>query len=118
LIDMKTIALAAALAVSCGVALAQAPAPAATASADVPKAKCEPKPAYPGRMAMQSDLRRNAFNRELKAYKDCMMAYVDERKAAYTGNLAAANAAIGEYNETMKKIAAEQEAAKGEAGAQ
>lgn len=111
---MKKLALAAALAASCGLAFAQSPAPAGHPAADVPKPKCEPKPEYPGRLAMQSDLRRNAFNRELKAYKECMMAYVDERKALYTGNLNAANAAIGEYNDTMKKIAAEQEAAKGE----
>ena len=108
---MKKTALAAALLASAGLAIAQTPAP-APAPADVPKPKCDPRPEYPGRLAMQSDLRRNAFNRELKAYKDCMMAYVDERKAQYAGNLSAANAAISEYNDTMKKIAAEQEAAK------
>ena len=114
---MKRIALAAALAATCGLAFAQAPAP-ATPAADVPKAKCEPKPEYPGRLAMQSDLRRNAFNRELKAYRECMLAFVDQQKAQQQAHLQAANAAIGEYNDTMKKIAAEQEAAKGEAGAQ
>ena len=115
---MKTIALAAVLAASCGLAFAQAPAPTATPAVDVPKPKCEPKPEYPGRLAMQSDLRRNAFNRELKAYRECMLAYVDQHKAEQQAHLAAANAAIGEYNETMKKIAADQDAAKGEAGAQ
>jgi len=109
---MKRIALAAALLATAGLALAQAEAPKAPAPVDVPKPKCEPKPEYPGRLAMQSDLRRNAFTREINAYKTCMMAYVEDHKAAQHAHLQAANNAIQEYNETMKKIAAEQEAAK------
>ena len=109
---MKRIALAAALLATAGFAFAQAEAPKAAAPVDVPKAKCEPKPEYPGRLAMQSDLRRNAFTREINAYKACMMAYVEEHKAAQQQHLQAANGAITEYNEVMKKIAADQEAAK------
>jgi hypothetical protein len=112
---MKRIALAAALLATAGFAFAQADAakaPAAAAAPDVPKPKCDPKPEYPGRLAMQSDLRRNSFTREINAYKTCMMAYVEEQKAAQQSHLHAANGAIQDYNETMKKIAAEQEAAK------
>jgi hypothetical protein len=109
---MKRIALSAALLVTTGLAFAQAEAPKAPAPVDVPKPKCEPKPEYPGRLAMQSDLRRNSFTREINAYKTCMMAYVEEHKAAQHSHLQAANGAIQDYNETMKKIAAEQEAAK------
>ena len=79
---------------------------------DVPKPKCEPKPEYPGRLALQTDSRRRLFEREVKAYKDCMTAYLEERKAASNANLAAGNAAVEEYNTTMKKINAEQEAAR------
>lgn len=109
---MKRIALAATLLASAGLAFAQAEAPKAP-SADTPKPSCGEKPEYPGRLAMQSDLRRNAFKRDVDKYKECMMSFVEARKAAYTANLAAANAAIAEYNETMKKIAADQDAAKG-----
>ena len=109
---MKRIALAAILAATAGLAFAQAEAPKAAPVPEVPKAKCEPKPEYPGRLAMQSDLRRNAFTREINAYKTCMLQYVEDHKAQQQAHLQAANGAIQEYNATMKKIAAEQEAAK------
>ena len=108
---MKQIALAVVFLAATGLALAQAPA--APAAPDVPKYSCDPKPEYPGKLAMQSDLRRNSFTREINAYKTCMMGYIEQRKVLSKSNLDAANAAIGEYNDTMKKIAAEQEAAKG-----
>lgn len=108
---MKQLALAATLLAAAGFAFAQAPA----APAPVEKPKCDPKPEYPGRLAMQSDLRRNSFTREITTYKTCMMAYVEAQKVEQQAHLSAANSAINEYNETMKKIAAEQEAAKGEA---
>jgi len=109
---MKQTALAAALFLSTGLALAQSPAPAAPA-ADVPKPSCGAKPEYPGKLAMQSDLRRNSFKREIDNYKSCMMAFVEEYKAKQASAFAAANAAIAEYNDTMKKISTDQEAAKG-----
>ena len=108
---MKRIALAATLLVSTGLALAQGAAP--VPPVDVPKPKCEPKPEYPGKLAMQSDLRRNSFKREIDAYKACMMAFVEEYKVKQATAFAAANAAIAEYNDTMKKISADQEASKG-----
>jgi hypothetical protein len=109
---MKRIAFAATLVTAAGLAFAQAEAPKAAPAPEIAKAKCEPKPEYPGKLAMQSDLRRNSFTREINAYKTCMMAYVEEHKAQQQAHFQAANGAIQEYNETMKKIAAEQEAAK------
>jgi hypothetical protein len=109
---MKRIALAVAFLAATSLALAQAPA-SPPVPLDVAKPNCGAKPEYPGKLAMQSDLRRNSFKREIDAYKTCMMAYVEEHKAQQAGHFAAANAAVQEYNETMKKIAAEQDAAKG-----
>ena len=68
--------------------------------------KCEPKPEWPGRLA--TDSRKKLFDRELKQYKDCMNAYLDERKAALKANETAANAAIEEHNAVMKKISDDQ----------
>lgn len=81
------------------------------ASAEVPKPKCEPKPEYPGRLAMQSDNRRRAFERDLKAYQECINAYLAERKAAMKAEEDAANQTITEYNALMKKINDDQKAA-------
>jgi Spy/CpxP family protein refolding chaperone len=103
---MKRIALAASLLLAASVAFAQAPAPApARAPApEVPKPKCEPKPEFPGRLAMTSDSRRRLFQREYKDYSDCMKAYVQDRQAASEANLAAGNAAVVEFNEVAKKL--------------
>ncbi len=102
---MKQVALAATLLAAAGLAFAQAP-------AAVEKPKCEPKPEYPGTLAMQSDLRRNSFKREIDAYKACMMAYVEHQKVQQQAHLQAANGAITDYNDTMKKIQKDQEDAK------
>jgi hypothetical protein len=98
---MKRIAIAAAFIVGASAAYAQNP-------GDVPKPKCENKPEYPGRLAMTSDSRRKVFDRDMKAYKECMMAYIEDRKASIKANDAAANAAVDEYNGVMKKIQEEQ----------
>ena len=100
---MKRIILAASLVLCATTPFAQV--------TDVPKHKCEPKPEYPGRLAMQSDTRRKIFDRDIKTYKDCMDGYLAERKVAMKANEENANAAIGEYNEVMKKINADQAAA-------
>jgi hypothetical protein len=100
---MKRFVLAAAIALC-------AAAPHATL-ADAPKLKCEPKPEYPGRLALQSESRKKGFERELNTYKDCVNAYLAERKAAMKAEEEAANAAIAEYNQTMTKINDAQKAA-------
>jgi hypothetical protein len=102
---MKRITVAALLAAFAFPAFAQS-------SPEIPKPKCEPKPEYPGRLAMQSESRRRLFERELKAYKECMQGYVDQRKAAASAEAAAGNQAIEDYNAVMKKINADQEAAR------
>jgi hypothetical protein len=107
---MKSAILLAALATAANVALAQAPAPATAPTVTVPPAKCEPKPEFPGRLA--SDTRRKVFEKEMKGYKDCMNAYLDERKAIIKANEVAANAAIEEHNTVMKKVQEDQAAAR------
>ena len=99
---MKRIALAAAILLGSATLLA--------AEVQVPGPKCESKPEYPGALEMQSDLRRHAFARELKAYRECMMPYIDEQKAIAAAHIKAANDAIEEYNTVMKKIRDEQDA--------
>lgn len=113
---MKHAVLALASASVACAALAQAPAPAPAAPAapatEAIKPKCDPKPEYPGRLAMTVEPKRRGFERDMKAYETCMKAFLEERKNAIKANEAAANAAIEEYNATMTKIRAEQEAAR------
>jgi hypothetical protein len=71
---------------------------------EVPKPACDPKPQFPGHLAMQSDNQRKQFQRDMDKYKECMVAYIDGRKAASQANTEAANAAVDEFNTTMKKI--------------
>jgi Holliday junction resolvase RusA-like endonuclease len=93
---MKRLLLAAALAASTA-AFAQQ-------NVEVPKAKCEPKPTYPGpRMREDATMMRN-FKRDHDNYKKCMTDYLEERKAAIKSNEAAANAAVEEFNATMKAL--------------
>lgn len=74
-------------------AYAQQPAPAMPA---VPPHNCV-KPELPGIQAQQN--RINAFNREFKAYGDCIKKYVSDAKALSDASIAAANSAINEYNQ-------------------
>ena len=78
---------------------------------DVPKANCEPKPAYPGLKAMKSDVEVKAFEGSMKNYKECIVKYISDRKTSAKAHLDAENNAAKEYNETMGKIRGEQEAA-------
>ncbi|MFZ3321269.1 MAG: hypothetical protein WA190_02785 [Usitatibacter sp.] len=111
---MKGITVFAALALCFAVPAVQAAdaAPATPAAATVEPPKCDPKPEYPGRLALQSDNRNKAFRLELDKYKDCVNAYLADRKAAVQANEAAANAIIADYNAVMKKINEAQAAAK------
>ena len=109
---MNRTALALALALGATAALAQAPA--APAAPQVPQASCEPKPAYPGAKAIQHDMKREAFQKELKAYQDCIRNYVGERKAYIEASNAAIRTAVEEHNAVMSKIREAQDAAKKE----
>jgi hypothetical protein len=110
---MKRFALAATLILATGAALAQAPAatPPATPVPDIAKPKCDPKPEFPGKLAMQSVSRQKLFQREFNAYKDCMSNYVNEHNALGKANIDAANVAIGEYNAVAAKVNEAQKAA-------
>src|SRR3954454_22782510 len=102
---MKILALAAAGALACGLAtssFAQAP---GTAPAEVPKPNCSTPPNLPGEKMMEDNTIRRRFEREVKAYGDCVKAYVGERQASANAlqsqakaQADAANAAINEYN--------------------
>jgi hypothetical protein len=81
-----------------GAALAQQPA------ADIPKHKCEPKPVLPGSRMMEDASVRKRFQRDVEVYRNCMKSYADERAAAAKAQTEAGNAAITEYNETMKAL--------------
>ena len=71
---------------------------------EVAKPACDPKPVFPGHLAMQSENRRKQFQHEMEKYKECMVSYIDVRKATSQANTEAANAAVDEFNTTMKKI--------------
>ncbi|MDQ3026251.1 MAG: hypothetical protein M3R58_07085 [Pseudomonadota bacterium] len=77
---------------------------------DVPKPKCEPKPVLPGTRMMEEPSVRKRFQSDLDAYKKCMNDYLEERKATIKANEVAANAAIEDYNGTMKAMADAQKA--------
>lgn len=77
---------------------------------DVPKHTCEPKPTYPGIKAMKSDVEVKAFQGQMEKYKECIVAYIAARKSASKAHDAAQDGAAREYNETMAKIRADQEA--------
>ena len=73
-------------------------------TADVPRHKCEPRPVMPGQRMMEDNSVRKRFQREIDTYKSCMKAYADERAASAKAHTDAGNAAIGEYNDTMKAL--------------
>jgi len=105
---MKRILLAA-LAVTATAAFAQQPAaPAAPATPvalpDVPGPKCDPKPKWPGPRMREDAKAMKDFKRDHDAFVKCMQGYLDERKAAIKANENAANAAIEDYNNTMKAL--------------
>lgn len=107
---MKALIIVAAVAsLGIGAALAQ--------STEVPKHNCEPKPAYPGAKAMKSDADVKAFEAQMKAYKECIVAYISARKSSAKAHEVAENSAAREYNETMAKIRSDQEASIKEAEA-
>ncbi len=88
-----------AAAVLAGSALAQAPAPAA-GSAAAAKPNC-PKPGdVPG--ALASDNQRRAWQRDYTTWGDCMKKFIDEQRALAEPYNKASNAAIEDYNTTVK----------------
>lgn len=88
-------------------AAAQAPSPAATGAPLVPPNTCV-KPEFSGRLA--SDPNMTAFNRQFKAYGECVKAYVDHNKAIAEAATAAANRVVDEYNTYTADVKAKIEA--------
>jgi hypothetical protein len=103
---MKRFAIAAAIA-----AVAVSTSAFAAPEVQVPKHKCEAAPEVPGRVVSQQRGVRERFEKDLKAYQDCMTAYLEERKAAMKAHQEAANATIEEYNAAMRAINEAQKAA-------
>lgn len=94
------------LGVTCASAQSPAAVPTATAPA-VPPNTCV-KPEFPGKLA--STARVNAFNKEFKAYGDCIRKYIDDVKAIAVAATAAGNSAIDEYNAYSADLKAKIEA--------
>lgn len=102
---MKRLSLAAALIIGATTTLTFA-----QTAAEVAKPKCEPKPVLPGSRMMQEQTIVKRFQADLDQYKKCMNDYLEERKATIKANEVAANAAIEDYNGTMKALADAQKA--------
>ena len=103
---MKYLALAAAILSTFALAAsAQAP-------TNVPEQKCEPKPTYPGMKHFKSDVEVKAFEGQIRSYKECITAYISERKTSIKAHEQAANAATDEHNKVMEKIRVDQEASR------
>jgi hypothetical protein len=97
-VKRSTLIAAALLACAAAAQAQQAAAP------EVPKHKCDNKPQAPMRAMASDTATRKKFQREIEEYKNCMKAYSDERSAAAKAHNDAGNAAINEYNETMKAL--------------
>ena len=97
----------AAIAFTASIASAQQPvAPAAPA---VPAMTCV-KPDLPNALADSRRLER--FNKEGKAYSDCIKKYVEETKAVSDAMIEAGNKAINEYNAFAAEVAERSSATK------
>lgn len=105
---MKRLPLLAASLSTCA-AFAQAPAPAPAVTVETPKPACKDPGAYPGRVGMLNEKRREGFLKAFEAYKACMLGFIEERKATISANEAAARTAIEDYNAKMKFYNEEQE---------
>ena len=86
---------------------AQTPAPAPMPA--VPPSTCV-QPEFPGAFA---DSRRfDRFNKEYKAYADCIKKYIDETKVISDAAIEAGNKAIKEFNTFSAELEARQAAVK------
>jgi hypothetical protein len=87
-------------------AAAQTPPP-ASGAALVPPNTCV-KPEFSGRLA--SDPNMTTFNRQFKAYGECVKTYVERNKAIAEAATAAANRVVDEYNSYTTEVKAKIEA--------
>jgi Spy/CpxP family protein refolding chaperone len=86
-----------------GILLAASNAFAQSAALSIAKPSCE-KPQMPGEMMRQDEKVTKRYNQEVDAWQKCMKSYIDERQAVMRANEEAANAAIKEYNDTIKAL--------------
>jgi len=93
--------LIAAAAVAGGAAYAQSPAPASAAGdASVAKPNCTKPGDVPGSLA--SENQRRAWQRDYSAWGDCMKKFISDQRALAEPYNKASNAAIDDYNSTVK----------------
>ena len=102
----RLISAASIVAFSLGAA-AQTPSPAAAGAPLVAPNTCV-KPEFSGRLA--SDPNMTTFNRQFKAYGECVKAYVEHNKAIAEAATAAANRVVDEYNTYTADVKAKIEA--------
>ena len=100
------------LAVTTG-ALAQtaAPAPAAAVPGATGASTCVKPGPYPGRKV--SDAKKDAWQKEIKAWGDCIRTYVADLRADIDAKIKVANATIESYNAGIKELQDDQKKAEG-----
>ncbi|MFI4952019.1 MAG: hypothetical protein ACHP7M_02660 [Burkholderiales bacterium] len=86
------------------------PAPAAVGATSALPANACVKPEFPGRLA--SSTRASVFNKELKAYGDCIKKYLEDLRAITNAATAAGNSAIDDYNAFQAELKAKIDEAK------
>lgn len=98
------VALAVGLGSACPVLAQQAAAPAAAAPASdaaIPKHSCVHPEEFPGKLA--SETRLKVWQKDFVAYVDCLKKFYDEQQALAKPHVDAANAAVVEYNNSVKE---------------
>jgi len=95
-------ALAAAAILLAAPALAQSTAPAAAPVVSIAPPACEKPGTFPGRVAEQARVIKWANG--MRAYTDCLKAYVGERNAVIDANAKQAKSAVDEYNAAVKEF--------------
>ncbi len=98
-----------ALAAVAAVTLLVAGVAAAQDAAGVAKPSCK-RPEFPGRLASESQKR--TFNKDIESYAECIKKYVADQQKIADDHIKAANQAAADYNNTVKQIQAEIDAAK------
>jgi hypothetical protein len=106
----KILLAAAVLATLPAFAQTPAPAPAPAAGTDIPPMKCE-TPSLPSSTMMADNTIRKRFERDVKAYGDCVKAYVADRQKvavslqeAAKANIDVGNKSVNDYNALMQKF--------------
>lgn len=96
------VALAVGLVVGVPAIAQQAAAPAgATPAAAIPKHSCAHPEEFPGKLA--SETRLKGWQKDFVAYVDCLKKFYDEQQALAKPHVDAANAAVIEYNNSVKE---------------